>query len=122
MIPEFPVRIALTAALTMLLAAVSFSLVERPLRRWANERLEPGVVRDERLRAREAELCCPLHQDRYVVPDAAPVQEAVLLGDHVLNDRAFMIGEALGQPLHHTYEGLDFRFFDHYRTCSGESE
>lgn len=31
----------------MLLAAVSFRLVERPLRRWANERLEPGLVRGE---------------------------------------------------------------------------
>lgn len=47
LIPELPVRIALTAALTVLLAAASFHLVERPLRRWANERLEPGLVPGE---------------------------------------------------------------------------
>lgn len=42
LIPELPVRIALTAALTVLLAAASFHLVERPLLRWATEGLEPA--------------------------------------------------------------------------------
>ncbi|MGN7147552.1 acyltransferase family protein [Arthrobacter sp. SAFR-179] len=45
LIPALPLRIALTAVLTVLLAYASFRFVERPLRRWANERLEPGVVR-----------------------------------------------------------------------------
>ncbi|MDQ0663265.1 peptidoglycan/LPS O-acetylase OafA/YrhL [Arthrobacter ulcerisalmonis] len=44
LIPALPLRIALTAALTVLLACASFRLVERPLRRWANKRLEPAVV------------------------------------------------------------------------------
>lgn len=44
LIPELPLRIALTAALTVLLALASFRCVERPLRRWANKRLEPAVV------------------------------------------------------------------------------
>jgi peptidoglycan/LPS O-acetylase OafA/YrhL len=45
LIPDLPVRIALAAALTVLLACASFRFVERPLRRWANKRLEPAVVR-----------------------------------------------------------------------------
>lgn len=45
LIPALPLRIALTAVLTVLLAYASFRWVEWPLRRWANKRLEPGVVR-----------------------------------------------------------------------------
>jgi len=44
LIPALPLRIALTAALTVLLAYASFRCVERPLRRWANKRLDPAVV------------------------------------------------------------------------------
>lgn len=45
LIPALPLRIALTAALTVLLAYASFRFVERPLRGWANKRLEPAVDR-----------------------------------------------------------------------------
>ncbi|MGN7199509.1 acyltransferase family protein [Arthrobacter sp. SAFR-044] len=44
LIPALPLRIALTAALTLLLAYASFRFVERPLRLWANRKLEPAVV------------------------------------------------------------------------------
>ncbi|MBT2567184.1 acyltransferase [Arthrobacter sp. ISL-85] len=44
LIPALPLRIALTAAFTVLLAYASFRFVERPLRRWANRRLDPAVV------------------------------------------------------------------------------
>jgi len=44
LIPALPLRIALTAILTVLLAYASFRFVERPLRRWANAKLEPAVA------------------------------------------------------------------------------
>ncbi|MFP5312490.1 MAG: acyltransferase family protein, partial [Actinomycetes bacterium] len=44
LIPALPLRIALAAVLTVLLAYASFRCVERPLRRWANKRLDPAVV------------------------------------------------------------------------------
>lgn len=44
LIPALPLRIALTAAFTVLLAYASFRFVERPLRLWANRKLEPAVV------------------------------------------------------------------------------
>ncbi|MHC6594292.1 acyltransferase family protein [Arthrobacter sp. C152] len=44
LVPDLPLRIALSAALTVVLAYASFRLVELPLRRWANERLEPAVA------------------------------------------------------------------------------
>ncbi|UUL77454.1 acyltransferase [Pseudarthrobacter sp. Fe7] len=44
LIPALPLRIALTAAVTVLLAYASFRFVERPLRVWANRKLEPAVV------------------------------------------------------------------------------
>jgi peptidoglycan/LPS O-acetylase OafA/YrhL len=56
LIPALPLRIALAAALTVLLACASFRLVERPLRRWANERLEPAVVRPTPAEVPEREL------------------------------------------------------------------
>ncbi|SLK00130.1 acyltransferase family protein [Arthrobacter sp. P2b] len=56
LIPELPLRIALAAVLTVLLACASFRLVERPLRRWANERLEPAVVRSASAEVPEREL------------------------------------------------------------------
>lgn len=54
LIPDLPVRIALTAALTVLLAYASFRCVERPLRRWANKRLDPAVVPSAPERAKES--------------------------------------------------------------------
>jgi peptidoglycan/LPS O-acetylase OafA/YrhL len=56
LIPALPVRIALAAALTVLLACASFRLVERPFRRWANTRLEPAVVRPAPAEMAEREL------------------------------------------------------------------
>lgn len=43
-VPWAPLRIALTAALTIALAFASSRLVEAPVRRWAQERLRPAVV------------------------------------------------------------------------------
>lgn len=45
LVPSLAVRVPLTAALTVLMAYGSFRFVERPIRRWASRRLEPGVVR-----------------------------------------------------------------------------
>ncbi|WP_258868653.1 acyltransferase [Arthrobacter sp. RT-1] len=56
LIPALTLRIALAAVLTVLLACASFRLVERPLRRWANARLEPAVVRPAPADAPECEL------------------------------------------------------------------
>ncbi|GGH91311.1 acyltransferase family protein [Arthrobacter liuii] len=44
LVPALPLRIALAAALTVVLAYASFRFVERPLRQWANRKLEPAVV------------------------------------------------------------------------------
>jgi peptidoglycan/LPS O-acetylase OafA/YrhL len=54
LIPALPLRIGLTAVLTVLLAYASFRCVERPLRRRANKRLEPGVVRSNPVRSTPA--------------------------------------------------------------------
>lgn len=59
MIPLVPspwVRVPLTAALTVLMAYLSFRLVERPVRRWAARKLEPAAVLPVRERERELEL------------------------------------------------------------------
>lgn len=53
LIPDLPIRIALTAAVTVVLAYASFRCVERPLRRWANRRLEPAVVPSAPERSKE---------------------------------------------------------------------
>lgn len=45
LIPSLWLRVPLAAALTVLLAYASHRLVETPVRRWANRRLEPAVVR-----------------------------------------------------------------------------
>jgi peptidoglycan/LPS O-acetylase OafA/YrhL len=44
LVPDLWLRVALAAALTVLLACVSHRLVETPVRRWANARLEPALV------------------------------------------------------------------------------
>ncbi|MEE2524189.1 acyltransferase [Pseudarthrobacter sp. J75] len=48
LIPQLPLRVALTAALTVLLSYASFRLVERPLRGWTSKRLEVKHVRPAR--------------------------------------------------------------------------
>lgn len=48
LIPDLPLRIATSAALTALLAFASFRILEQPLRRWANQRLEANDVRPAR--------------------------------------------------------------------------
>jgi peptidoglycan/LPS O-acetylase OafA/YrhL len=54
LVPSLWLRIPAAAVLTVLMAYLSFSFVERPLRRWASERLEPNV-RPVPERARELE-------------------------------------------------------------------
>ncbi|MCP9001250.1 acyltransferase [Pseudarthrobacter sp. RMG13] len=44
LVPSLAVRVPLTAALTVLMAYLSFRFVETPIRRWASRRLEPAVV------------------------------------------------------------------------------
>ena len=44
LVPDVPLRIALSAAATVLMAYASFRLVELPLRRWANKKLDAPVV------------------------------------------------------------------------------
>jgi peptidoglycan/LPS O-acetylase OafA/YrhL len=44
-VPSLSVRVALAAVLTVALAFASSRLVEAPIRRWANQRLEAAVVR-----------------------------------------------------------------------------
>ena len=53
LIPALPLRIALTAVLTVLVAYASFRFVERPLRQWANAKLEPAVEPAPREGAKE---------------------------------------------------------------------
>ncbi|WP_018760621.1 acyltransferase family protein [Arthrobacter sp. 135MFCol5.1] len=53
LIPALPLRIALTAVLTVLVAYASFRFVERPLRQWANAKLEPAVGPVPRERTKE---------------------------------------------------------------------
>jgi peptidoglycan/LPS O-acetylase OafA/YrhL len=55
LVPSLWVRVPLTAALTVLLAYLSFRFVETHLRRWASRRLEPAVVRPVLEHARELE-------------------------------------------------------------------
>jgi peptidoglycan/LPS O-acetylase OafA/YrhL len=55
LVPSLWVRVPLAAALTVLMAYLSFRFLERPLRRWASKRLEPDVVRPVPERTRELE-------------------------------------------------------------------
>ncbi len=56
LVPSLAVRVPLTAAVTVLMAYLSFRFVETPIRRWASRRLEPAVVRPAPEPARELEL------------------------------------------------------------------
>jgi peptidoglycan/LPS O-acetylase OafA/YrhL len=58
MVPSLWLRVPLAAALTVLLAYASFRVVETPIRRWANARLDAAVVRSapEPAPEREREL------------------------------------------------------------------
>ncbi|WP_320536343.1 acyltransferase [Pseudarthrobacter sp. IC2-21] len=55
LVPSLCLRVPLAAALTVLMAYLSFRFVERPIRRWASKRLEPAVVRSAPERTRELE-------------------------------------------------------------------
>lgn len=53
LVPSLWLRVPLAAALTALMAYLSFRFVERPIRRWASTKLESDVVRPVPERARE---------------------------------------------------------------------
>ncbi|WP_190987685.1 acyltransferase family protein [Pseudarthrobacter sulfonivorans] len=53
LVPALWLRVPLAAAVTVLMAWLSFRYVERPIRRWASKKLEPDVVRSVPERARE---------------------------------------------------------------------
>jgi peptidoglycan/LPS O-acetylase OafA/YrhL len=53
LVPSIWLRVPLAAALTVLMAYLSFRFVERPIRRCASKRLEPDVVRSAPERDRE---------------------------------------------------------------------
>ncbi|ADX74123.1 putative acyltransferase [Pseudarthrobacter phenanthrenivorans Sphe3] len=55
LVPSLWLRVALSAVLTILLGFASHRLVETPVRRWANKRLEAAVVRPCAARAPERE-------------------------------------------------------------------
>ncbi|MDQ0000534.1 acyltransferase family protein [Pseudarthrobacter sulfonivorans] len=55
LVPSLWVRVPVAAALTVLMAYLSFRFVERPIRRWASTKLEPDVVRPVPERTRELE-------------------------------------------------------------------
>ncbi|MET4147159.1 acyltransferase [Arthrobacter sp. UYCo732] len=55
LVPSLWLRVPAAAALTVLLAYLSFRFVERPIRRWANKKLEPDLVRSLPERVRELE-------------------------------------------------------------------
>ncbi|RKO25358.1 acyltransferase [Pseudarthrobacter phenanthrenivorans] len=55
LVPSLWLRVALSAVLTILLGFASHRLVETPVRRWANKRLEAAVVRPSPARAPERE-------------------------------------------------------------------
>ena len=55
LVPSLWLRVPLAAALTVALAYASFRVVETPLRRWANKRLDAAVVRPSLVAAQERE-------------------------------------------------------------------
>lgn len=55
----------------------------------------------------------PFNKDRHVVPDGAVIEEAVFFGDHVFDDGALFLGEALRQPVDNSHEGPHFGFVCH---------
>lgn len=68
LIPSLWLRVPLAAALTVLLAYASHRLVETPVRRWANRRLEPAVVRSSPEAASTPEAA----QKSAAAPDRGP--------------------------------------------------
>lgn len=68
LIPSLWLRVPLAAALTVLLAYASHRLVETPVRRWANRRLEPAVVRSSPDAASSPEAA----QKSAAAPDRGP--------------------------------------------------
>ncbi|MDI3196314.1 acyltransferase [Pseudarthrobacter sp. AL07] len=55
LVPSLWLRVSAAAALTVLMAYLSFRFVECPIRQWASKRLEPDVVRPAPEPARELE-------------------------------------------------------------------